>query len=581
MPWITDPGELHAPGSRIQAGRIGYFISMNQDAESVLEPARSSRPVLASLKKAKGRVTVGDVVSDTGLPRAEVETTLRGLLESRRGHLEVGEAGALVFRFDPRLLHRDAEPFLRKMAQRSWAFFREAFKVWIVLMLVVYFVVFVALLIAALVASQSRGGGRGRGRGFDFGGGRGGRLPGFWFWYFFWRPGWGWRRPYYGHRWERRYGPRGKEEKVPFIKRVFAFVFGPDVPRPTQRQRDRSVIRLIRARRGVLTATELVQHTGLLLSEAEEEMARLMASYDGDVRVTPKGGLVYIFPELMLSAKGRVSEREPDPAWRRLEPAEALTGNETKSNALIAGMNGFNLAAASSAPWLIFPQLGFGGPLAWVGLVWIPAVFSALFFAIPLFRSFGVRRRNRQRQERNLRKILLAQVFQASLASGGPHWITAAGTVERAKALLLPSGKRKKAVRRDDRETNLPSELGWDRGFQKQLQRLTAEFDGEVEETLDGVARYRFPEILRPVQGAEVVRNHLRLETQEVGDIVYASDDSPEESNRREADAFEREMARLAELDRYLHDPDRLGYMDEFELVAFEEELKRGRTLRA
>jgi hypothetical protein len=449
-------------------------------------------------------------------------------------------------------------------------------------MLVVYFVVFVALLIAALVASQSRGGGRGRGRGFDLGGGRGGgRLPGFWFWYFFWRPGWGWRRPYYGHRWENRYGQRRKEEKVPFIKRVFAFVFGPDVPRPTQRQRDRSVVRLIRARRGVLTATELVQHTGLPLSEADEEMARLMAAYEGDVRVTPNGGVVYIFPELMLSAKGRVSEREPDPAWRRMEPAESLTGNERKSNALIAGMNGFNLAAASSAPWLIFPQLGFGGPLAWIGLVWIPAAFSTLFFLIPLFRSFGVRRRNRQRQERNLRKILLAHVFQASLAPKGPKWVTAGGTVERARSLLLPSGRGKRTARRDEEDANLPPELGWTSGFQEQLQRLTAEFDGDVEETPDGVARYRFPEILRPLQGAEVVREHLELETQEVGDIVYASDDTSEDSDQREVDAFEREMARQDELDRYLHDPDRFGYMDEFELIAFDEELKQGRALRA
>jgi hypothetical protein len=525
---------------------------------------------------------VGDVVSDTGLPRAEVDVTLKDLLESRRGHLEVGESGALVYRFDPKLLHRHQDPFLSRLAQRSWAVFREAFKVWIVLMLVVYFVVFVALLIAALVASQSRGGGRGRGRGFDLGGRRGGRgLPGFWFWYFFWRPGWGWRRPYYGHRWERRYGRRGKEEKVPFIKRVFAFVFGPDVPRPTQRQRDRSVVRLIRARRGVLTATELVQHTGLHLSEAEEEMARLMAAYDGDVRVTPNGGLVYIFPELMLSAEGRVTEREPDPAWRRLEPAESLTGNEGKSNALIAGMNGFNLAAACSAPWVIFPQLGFSGLLAWIGLVWIPAVFSALFFLIPLFRSAGVRRRNRRRQERNLRKILLAHVFQASLTSGGPKWVTAGGTVERAKALLLPSGRRKKAVKQDDAEANLPPELGWDRGFREQLQRLTAEFDGQVEETPDGIARYRFPEILRPLQGAEVVRDKLKLDTQEVGDIVYASDDTPEESDKREVEAFEREMARQDRLDRYLYDPDRLGYMDDFELIAFDEELKRGRALSA
>jgi hypothetical protein len=539
-----------------------------------------TEPVLQTLRKARGRVTLGDVVSSTGLPTHEAESTLKALLENRRGHMEVGESGTLVYRFDPKLLHRNAESPFQRLTAWSWAAFREAFKVWIVLMLVVYFVVFVALLIAAVVASQSRGGGRGRGR--DFGLGRrgglgrpGGGFSSFWFWYFFWSPGWGWRRPYYGHRWEQRYGKtRGRErEKIPFIKRVFAFVFGPDVPRPTQRQRDRSVVRLIRARRGVLTATELVQHTGLPLHEAEEEMARLMASYQGDVRVTPRGSLVYIFPQLMVSADGKVKEREPDPAWRRLEPAESWTGNTAGSNAIIGGMNAFNLVAALTAPLFIFPELGLGGLLAWVGLVWIPAIFSALFFAIPLLRLWGVKRRNRRRQERNLRKVLLAHVFQASLAGRGPEWVTPKGVMERARTLALPSSSGRRGDRAAPEKANLPPELGWDRGFQDQLQRLTAEFDGEVEETAKGSVRYRFPELLLPIQGAEAVRRNLRLEDQEVGPIVYASDDSSEDSDRREVEAFEREMARQENLGRYLQDPDRIGYMDEFELVAFEEEL--------
>lgn len=542
------------------------------------ESSRDPAPILTALKKSRGRATVGDVVSKTGLPRDQVEATLKGLLESRRGHLEVGETGALVYRFEPRLLKRDTEPLLSRLASRSRAVLREAFKVWIVLMLVVYFVVFVALLIAAVVASQSRGGGRGRRGGFSLGRRHGGGMPGFWFWYFFWSPSWGWRRPYYGHRWEERYGGgRGNQEaKVPFIKKVFAFVFGPDRPRPTQAQKDRSIIRLIRARRGVLTATELVQHTGITLPEAEEEMARLMGAYNGDVRVTPGGTLVYVFPELMLSAEGRVSEREPDPAWRRLEPAESWTGNKAGSNTIIAGINAFNLVAAGTAPWFIFPELGLGGPLAWIGLVWVPAVFSVLFFAVPLFRLAGVQRRNRRRQKQNLRKILLAHVFQASLASEGSRWITDAGTVERARALLLPGSGDRNRLRPVPKESNLPPEPAWRPGFQAQLQRLTAEFDGEVEEREDGTARYHFPEIRRAFQGAEVMRAQMELEKQEVGEIVYSSEDSREEADQRDVEAWERELARQEEMDRYVPDPDRVAYLDEFELVAFDEEMKRG-----
>ncbi|MGW8267456.1 MAG: hypothetical protein ACWGSQ_13900 [Longimicrobiales bacterium] len=547
----------------------------------VTEPRRSSQPVLRALRKAGGRVTVGDAVAATGLPRDEVETTLRGLLETRRGHLEVGETGTLVYRFDPRLIQRDAEPVWRRLARGSWAVFREAFKVWIVVMLAVYFVLFVVLLIAALLAGQSRGGGRGRGRDFGLGRSRGGGFPSFWFWYFFWRPGWGWRRPYYGRRWERRYGTAGGGSKVPFIKKVFAFVFGPDAPRPTQAQRDRSVLRLIRSRRGVLTATEMVQHTGLPLQKAEEEMARLMSAYNGDVRVTKEGVITYVFPELLVSARGVVSEREPDPAWRRLEPAESVTGNDGKSNALIAGINGFNLGAAISAPWFIFPRLGFGGPVAWVGLVWVPLTFSTLFFLVPLLRAVAVRRRNFRRQERNLRKVLLGQVFRASLAAGASTWVTSDGAMERTRPLLLPAGGRAGRGPRPPSDTNLPPEAGWGRAFENQLQALTAEFDGEVEEEPDGTARYRFPEIRTQFQGAERMRQGLRLDMQEVGTIVYASDETPEEADVREVEAFERERERQDDLERYLQAPDRVDYFDEFELVAFDEELTRGRALSA
>jgi len=551
--------------------------SMDRPTDS---PAATD-PVLRALRRAGGRVTLGDAVSATGLPRDEVETTLKQLLESRRGHLEVGETGTLVYRFDPKLIHRGVESVWRRMARRSWAAFREAFKVWIVLMLVVYFVIFVALLIAAFVASQSKGGGRSRGRGFGLGRRHGGSFPRLWLSYVFWSRGWGWRRPYYGRRWEERYGNSKGEGKAPFIKRVFSFVFGPDMPRPTQAQKDRSVIRLIRARKGVLGTAELVQHTGASVAEADEEMARLMASYAGDVRVSPAGVLTYLFPELMVSAKGPVREREPDPAWRRLELAESLTGNDGKSDALIGGINGFNLLAAASAPWLIFPQLGLGGPLALIGLVWVPLVFSGVFFALPLLRYLGLRRRNRRRQGRNLRKVLLGHVLQASLADGGPGWVSVAGALERARPLLIPAKTGRFRGRRSPPEPNFPPELEWDRGFADQLQALTAEFDGEVEETPQGKARYRFPEIRTQFRESDLVRSSLRLDTQEVGDIVYASDETREEADQREVEAFDREKERQVNLEQYLQSPDRVSYMDDFELVAFEEEMEWGRSLRA
>jgi hypothetical protein len=108
-----------------------------------------------------------------------------------------------------------------------------------------------------------------------------------------------------------------------------------------------------------------------------------------------------------------------------------------------------------------------------------------------------------------------------------------------------------------------------------------AEFDGEVEETPGGTVRYRFPEIRRQFQGAERTRRVLRLESQEVGDIVYASDETRAEADQREVDHFEREMERAEDLEQYLQSPDRVDYFDDFELVAFDEELAQRTPARA
>jgi hypothetical protein len=536
-------------------------------------PTAHPRPVLKALRKARGRVTVGDVVAATGLGTEEAEITLRSLLETHRGNLEVGETGTLVYRFDPKLIQRGAEPFFSRLKQTAWAGFTQGFKALIVVVLLVYFVLFVALIIAALVASQSRGGGRsggrwgGRHRGF-------GGFRGFWFWYFFWSPGWGRRRPYYGHRWERRYGSKRGSPKVPFIRKVFAFVFGPDRPKPTQQQKDRSVVRLIRAREGVLTATELVQHSGLPLHEAEEELARLMVTHGGDVEVSEDGVLCYVFPELMVSARGGVRETEPDPAWRRLEPAESVTGNDAKSNAIVAGINGFNMLAAGTAPWFIFPRLGFGGELAWIGLVWIPLAYSLLFFAVPAFRSIAVRRRNLLRRKRNLRKLALGTVFEASLGRGGPEWVSLPGARESIRAALPKAADRESARHLALEPTNgAAAPTGWQSNnafLEAEFQTFLAEFGGEVEEGADGVPRYWFPFIRDQVQGAETVRRRLELGKQRIGDIVYASDDSPEQAHERDLAAFDRELERPEDLSRYLQGPDRVAFLDDFELVAFD-----------
>jgi uncharacterized RDD family membrane protein YckC len=374
--------------------------------------------VRKALRRLKGRATVGDIVSATGLEQSRAEASLRALLEWHEGHLEVGERGDILYRFDPALIRRDRVPLWTRVKERAWSVFKTGFKLWIVAMLVVYFIVFVALMIAALLANNRDGDGGGLGGGERRGGGHV-HFPNFWFWYLIWSPNWGWGRPYYGERYEERRGDRtgrGARKGPPFYKKVFAFVFGPDRPETTPERRDRDHLRFIRSRRGAVSAVDLVQATGLGLHEAESELARLMVAHDGDVEVTEDGTLVYLFPSLMVSAHGKVEVREPPAAWQRLEPKLPVTGNSAGSNAAIVGINAFNIVAAATAPWFIFPRLGIGGTAAEVGLIWIPVIFSVSFFAVPLLRLPSVWRENGRRALRNVRKAVLGLVSKASLA---------------------------------------------------------------------------------------------------------------------------------------------------------------------
>ncbi len=505
---------------------------------------------MSALRGLRGRATLGDVVSATGMPDHEAETALKSLLETHRGHLEVSDAGDLLYQFDPKLISRDAEPFGVRFRRAAWSAFKTGFKVFTAVMLVVYFIVFVVALLALMFANRDD-------RGF---GGRGGFSLGDFFILHWLLGGRGWHRGglYYGHAHAQRLP---KDARPPFYKRVFAFIFGPDEPKPTQLQKDRSMLQLIRARKGVLTSSELVEHTALPAGEADEEMGRLTGAYGGDPQVSDAGEVVYAFPELMKSAHGKVRAREPKPAWMRLEYPKKLTGNSAGSNFGIGAMNGFNLLMASVlglAPAFVVAAPGTPplDPLIFYGLGVVPFSFSSLFFGIPIVRALGLGGENRSRMRRNIRRLLLGLVYARSV--GTVRWIPVGDAIRHVSAGLKDQQVSPKLIL-------------------KEMERLAAEFDADVEADDDGF-RYRFPAIRETFVEAELMRRRLKLQDQRLGRIVYATGDTAEEAGQRDLDAFDRELKR-AEIDvsRYVPPPNRVGYEEDFEVV-LDAEPARSRT---
>ena len=73
------------------------------------EVAELKAELLTSLRRLKGRGTVGDVAAEAGLPTEDVRSGLKALLESHRGHLAVADSGELLYEFDPRLIIKHAQ----------------------------------------------------------------------------------------------------------------------------------------------------------------------------------------------------------------------------------------------------------------------------------------------------------------------------------------------------------------------------------------------------------------------------------------------------------------------------------------
>jgi hypothetical protein len=279
-------------------------------------------------------------------------------------------------------------------------------------------------------------------------------------------------------------------------------------------------------------------HTGWTREQASEQLARLMAAHNGDVQPTENAQLVYTFPELMLSAHGQVHVAEPPPGWRRLERMQQITGNSSGTNALVIGMNGFNLVASLSAPWTIFPALGMNGPLAMTALVWVPLIFSAVFFSIPLIRRVSVRRENSKRLRRNIRRVLMGQVQEASIRNQPLNPDSTAASLR----------------------TALEDKTIGDHIVADELGKLATDFDASVERSPNGGVAFRFPTLRLELEAGERARSELALEGRRVGAIVYSTQDDSSDESRRDLANFD------AELRRRLPSMDRPAY-DDFEIA--------------
>ena len=471
--------------------------------ETLPELQLSSPDILKRVKDAVarrgGKVTLGDVVTECGVSNFEAERALKNLLATHEGHLNVSENGDLIYIFDKNLMLRDDTSGWEKFKKGLFKFLKTAYKVWIAVTLVFYFIVYLALIIFLIFGNRNS-----NSRGINLN----------WI-IWFWSPG------------SPNYDENGEPiKKVPFYKKVFQFVFGPEEEKPDPLRAQMLCSNLIKAKRGTLCVEDWMLVSGNDREKAESEMAKFTAIFDGKAEITSDGQLIYSFPELMRSQSGNRALNTPNFTWKEPIAKKEFTGNSTGANVGIGFLNGFNLIMAtifsyaaltyvpvvSAYPALHEPDFfdilismdGVGTVLGF-----IPLVFSILFFLIPIIRSFKERKENQRRREANIRKALLQAVYNSKVGNHGD--VSVVTGLKNSDNLLERAG------------------MSYSDGTEidEQLKKLTVELDGDIT----GDKTYSFSRFHEHLEGAEKERNKLNLDHQDLGKIVFSTENT-EEANR-------------------------------------------------
>lgn len=374
--------------------------------------------------------TINDAASVTGVPLLESERAIKNLMEKYDVKLKVTDTGDLIYDFGS-MHRRNAKSFLEYFQDAMawiWKIFTYVYKFTISIVLVVYFVVFVVLILALAIGASAAGNKDG-----DNNNSGGGRFVGdllavifrsfleIFMWNRFYAPSvyyttdrYGYTYPHYNNK-PSAFNKKNDGKKG-FIASIYDFVFGPKRVEQDPLANKQEVASFLRKHKGIIVTPEMQALAGWNRDEADRFMTECLAHFDGRAEVSPNGTLYGDYIELVRAAN-RTGEAPIIYYWDEYEAPYEVTGNTTGYNTIIVIMNIFNLLV-SSAFLFNLVDINIDGKamdfssIAFLG--WIPFVYSALFFLIPLFRWIGINKKNAQQHKNNVRKRLMRVIFQSS-----------------------------------------------------------------------------------------------------------------------------------------------------------------------
>lgn len=278
--------------------------------EKIMEKLPSKKVIDAVVEANSDKIVASDVATRAGVSLSQARKDLTTLASLSRGDISVSSDGELIYEFPSNLQtvlsqnsakYKALQTFEKAWPRIFWGI-RVSFGVALVAS--------VALIFSTILVLQSSSSSDDndrrrddRGGGMSFGGGFGsiwGPSP---FDFFYYRP-YGYYG-YYGQATERR-----DPDEMGFLESVFSYVFGDGNPNNGLEERRLSLAaQMIRDNNGAVTAEQLAPYCDAPDPDDSSDtyvdesfVLPIVSQLDGEPRVTEDGDIIYVFPDLQVSA---------------------------------------------------------------------------------------------------------------------------------------------------------------------------------------------------------------------------------------------------------------------------------------
>lgn len=380
-----------------------------------------------SVKTAKGVVKPEQLLTSTGYSRDEVSEALDRMLELFEAKVTLSNEGKLQYLFRYPLYKRGKKTVgevLINGVKLIGKVLKQVYKVSFGIILVAYAIFFTLILIALMF------GGRSDNNNNNSSGGAIHLLGAIWrvlFEMMYWKTIFGpttWQTDRYGNHYQ--VTKKDKDKGAGFIKGVYSFVFGPDLPKLDPLANAREVAAWIRLHsKGKLTSATIIELSGVSYEKADSLLAEYSAKFKGDLEVSNEGVLYADFNALLtkIDIVDRPKESQHIEYYKdEVEAPVEFTGNSSGRNFAVAALNSFNIIMSAIMLNVTASPIYYtnnSGEMAYYdftsySLVFLfPLVVSILYFIIPIIRIPSFISRKKRRKQRVLHKMLVGYICES------------------------------------------------------------------------------------------------------------------------------------------------------------------------